>query len=197
MTRSVFVHLHPIGLNACDMEGAAYEIAKRTWLCAGCGAPKPSAGIVDVHIENERPVGTPITFVSATSIIIAHQDFIEKLGADRVRNDLLLGTVRNGSGLTLSDWMTVRGRHRVIVRGSKNVYYRRCDLCGRHIYFAMGRRYLFPAPSADAVIQETDLGGLIVPSELFESLSIKRTATMGIEKLKVLSEPLDSLGDLI
>lgn len=54
--------------------------------------------------------------------------------------DLWLGNVFDFEGRCIDDWKTFRGRHRLIVRGSKNVSYRQCVECGRYVFFAMGNR---------------------------------------------------------
>jgi hypothetical protein len=196
MSTTDFVHLHPTGMNVCTLEKSAYAEALETWLCTGCGAPKPSVGAVDVQIQEERPANEPITFVNGCGIVLVRRDFLQLLGAAHVKADLLLGEVSGPSGKGISDWVTVRGRQRVIVRGSSNVSYRCCESCGRHVYFAMGARYLFPAPTGSVSIYESDLYGLVVASSVLEGISLSNWPKVGVESLKVLPKPKDSLGEL-
>lgn len=191
-----FIHLHPTGLNCCSMDKVARAEAARTWLCKGCGTPKPGVCAVDLQIQEVRPDPAPLTFVSGCGIALARRDFLEALGSERVQTDLMLGTVTGPSGEVIPDWLTVRGRRRLIVRGSKHVSYRRCEFCGRHVYFAMGTRYLFPAPDLAASIFESDLSLVVIPDVLKE-VSLGRWPKLGIERLKVLHKPKDSLGDLL
>lgn len=197
MSTADFDHLHPTGMNPCALEKSAYAEAVETWLCTGCGAPKPSVGAVDVQIQEERPADEPITFVNGCGVVLARRDFLRLLGTSRVEADLLLGKVSGPSGKVISDWVTVRGRQRVIVRGSSNVSYRRCESCGRHVYFAMGARYLFPAPAGSVSIYESDLYGLVVASSVLEGISLSNWPKLGVESLKVLPRPKDSLGELL
>jgi hypothetical protein len=197
MSNTEFVHLHPTGMNPCTLVKSAYAAAIETWLCTGCGAPKPSVGAVDVQIQEERPADAPIAFVNGCGVVLARRDFLLLLGTARVQADLLLGEVSGPSGKVMPDWATVRGRRRAIIRGSKNVSYRRCESCGRHVYFAMGSRYLFPAPVDGASIYESDLYGLLVAPNVLEGISLSSWPMLGIESLKVLPRPKDSLGELL
>lgn len=197
MSTANFVHLHPTGMSPCTLEKRAYAEAVETWLCTGCGAPKSAVGAIDVQIEEEQPANEPITFVNGCGVVLARSDFLQLLGEARVQADLLLGKVSASSGKVISNWVTVRGRHRVIVRGSKNVSYRCCESCGRHVYFAMGARYLSPSPAGKASIYESDLYGLVVASSVLEGVSFRNWSKLGIENLKVLPKPKDALGDLL
>ena len=197
MSTSEFVHLYPTGMSPCTLEKSAYAEAIETWLCTGCGTPKPSIGRIDVQIQESQPDDVPLTFVNGCGVVIARRDFVAVLGSERVQADLMLGTVRGPSGKAMSDWVTARGRRRLIVRGSKNVSYRRCGSCGRHVYFAMGVRYLFPAPTVGVSIHESDLYGLVVTPDVLDGVSLARWPKLGVEKLMVLSRSKDSLGDLL
>lgn len=184
-------------MNPCTLEKSAYARAIGTWLCISCGAPKPSVGSVDVQIQEQCPVDLPITFVNGCGVVLVHRDFLAMLGTDRVRADLLLGAVAGPSGDVTRQWVTIRGRRRVIVRGSENVSYRRCELCGRQVYFAMGARYLYPAPPSGRSIYESDLYGLVVESDVLDGVSLSGWPMLGVESLQVVPNPKDSLGELL
>ena len=196
MSTREFIHLHPLGMNPCDMDPDAYAEAANTWLCTGCGSPKPFVQAINVRIQDYLPEDTPLTFVSGCGVIIAHRSLLTPLRSSAVATDLLLGGVIGKSGGTMPGWATLHGRERVIVRGSQNVSYRRCDQCGRHVYFAMGTPYLFPAPPGDRSIYESDLYGLVVASNVVDLPSLKRWPKLGIDNLEVLHAPRDSLGEL-
>jgi hypothetical protein len=183
-------------MSPCTLQKSAYAEAIKTWLCASCGAPKPSIGAIDVQIQESRPTGEPLTFVNGCSVVVGRRDFVVAVGRNYVLTDLMLGKVINASGEVVPDWVTVRGRRRLIVRGSKNVSYRRCESCGRHVYFAMGDRYLFPAPKRGVTIYESDLYGLVIPTDAINGVSLDRWPQLGIEKLQVLPSSKDSLGEL-
>jgi hypothetical protein len=69
-------------------------------------------------------------------------------------------------------------------------------VCGRHIYHATGRSYLYPAPRADALIHGSNLGGLVVTPEIAERVRAKRWRKVAIEELPVLDPPPDGFGTL-
>ena len=139
----------------------------------------------------------PLTFVMGAGVPIILRRFLDALGAEIIERDLALGAVLDPRGEPVQDWVTFCGRRRLIIRGSKNVSYRECGDCGRHVYFAMGKRYLFPSPPNDATIFESDLFGLVVPGLLYERLQVREWRGLTIDELPVLSAPLDSLGELL
>ena len=127
---------------------------------------------------------------------VAYKPFLDRLPADAVKTDLFLGPIYGPNGKLLQDWVTYRGRKRLIIRGNMNVTCRKCPECYRDLYFAMGDKYLYPAPRGDAVLYESDRCGLIVRLELFETLDLGKWRKISIHRLKVLDEPNDGLGEL-
>lgn len=197
MSALEFAHLYPVGVNPCTLEKNAYSKARATWLCPGCAAPKPGVGPVDLQIQEERPDDEPLAPVSGCGVMLARRDFLQTLGKEQIQADLMLGEVTGPSGKAMSDWSTVRGHRRLIVRGSEHVSYRRCELCGRHVYFAMGERYLFPSPRAGVGIFESDLYGLLIAANVVVPAATSiRWPKLGVEMLKVLDRPKDSLDGL-
>jgi hypothetical protein len=125
----------------------------------------------------------------------ARRDFLDMIGISNMTTDLMLGSVRGDFGIAMPSWVSVRARYRLIVRGSEHVAYRRCEVCGEHIYSASGTEYLFSAPPADASIYESDVMGFIVSPSLIDTSALRRQwPKLGIEKLKVLTHPLTHLG---
>lgn len=196
MMVSEFFHIYSTGMNPCTLEKRAYAEAYNTWLCVGCGAPRPGTGSINVLLQEKEPADSPITFVNGCGVIIVRKDFLFILGSDRIENDLLLGNVVGAGGALLPEWVTARGRKRLVIRGDKNVSYRECDACGRHVYFAMGSRYLYPEPSTEFSIFESDLYGFIVPVRVFNDSITEHWPDLEIERLPALPESKDSLGDL-
>jgi hypothetical protein len=195
MSILTFAHLYPTGMSPCTLQKEAYAEALNTWLCGDCGAPKPTVGAISVQIQEEEPHDSTLTFISGCGVLLARSAFLKMLGQERVQADLMLGAVNGPSGKISTHWVTVRGRRRLIVRGSKNVSYRRCGACGRHVYFAMGTHYLYPEPTAGVSIHESDLS-LVVTSNILKGISLDRWSKVGIDNLAVLPKPKDGLGDL-
>jgi hypothetical protein len=144
---------------------------------------------VEVQLQ-EMPRKDALTFVSGCGVPIARRDLLQELVGEALASDLWLGRVLDADGKEHSGWVTFRGRHPVIVRGSKNVSHRVCGECGRNVYFATGSRYVCPPPPTGIKVFETDLLGLavlgpVMPSRpwlgvSFEPLPIRERAADGL-----------------
>lgn len=193
----IFYHIQSATMNPCSLTSAAYDWAQENWLCGGCANAKPDALITKVRIHAEDCLeDSPLTFIHGTGVPIVSRSFLAALGGEVVKRDLILGELLDPDGNPLDDWVTFSGRVKLVVRGSKNVSYRTCENCGRHVYFAMGKRYLFPKPPNNVTIFESDLFGLILPLPLYQQLHVRKWRGLIVDELPVLSEPLDTLGEL-
>ncbi|MBI4557402.1 MAG: hypothetical protein HY706_07460 [Candidatus Hydrogenedentes bacterium] len=181
--------------SALHLTREAYDQARHTWLCAGCVLPKPDVMKVDAMI-GYMPENIPLNFVSGTGVGVARKDFLFSLGEDKVGRDLCFGRVFGPEGQLLDDWITFIGKHRIIVRGTKHVSARICEECGRQIYFAMGRRYLYPRPPEGISIFDEGSSGLVVREALVGRVKLNQWRGLACLKLPVLSAPRDGLGDL-
>jgi hypothetical protein len=193
----LFYHIQSDTMSPCTLTRDALVEAQNSWLCPGCGAPKPGIDSIDVQLDGDPSGGSPLNFVNGTSVPLALKSFLFRLGLGVLRQQLHLGRVIGPRGRTLDDWVTFRGRRRVTVRGSKNVSHRTCNICGRHVYFAMGKRYLYPAPPSDATVMESDLFGLVLSQDLIGKLAPDERQGLTVDELPVLESPLDSLGKLL
>ena len=183
-------------MNPCTMVKPVYEQARMTWLCTGCAFPKPDTKVVDATIQEEKPDNTPLNMISGCGVGIARKDFLFSFGEDLVRQHLYLGQVFAPDNRLLENWVTFVGRHRIIVRGSKNAGVRRCVKCGRNVYFAMGQLYLYPEPPRDIAIFDAGNGRLVVSEALIERVKLNAWRKLDCIALQVLDFPRDGLGDL-
>lgn len=167
------------------------------WLCAGCNRAKPSAGAVDVVVEAPGPgKRAVIDFVFGFGVPLVRRDLLECLEEAQVSNQLHIGKV-SVEGLGVSDdWVTVRGKRSVIIRGTENVTHRECGMCTRSIYFATGSAYLYPPPCASHDILESDLFGFVVSERVFNHLGNRKWPGLVVERLPALEYPRDGLGEL-
>lgn len=197
--QDVFVHMYRGGLHPSYMTKSAYEEARNTWLCTGCRLPRPETEAVDMQVVSKtlpRRKGVVLSSVPAVGVSLIHRDLLTALPATAVSNDLWLGTVYDEMGKRIDAWKTFRGRHRLIVRGSKHASFRRCEECGQLLYFAMGKPYLYPSPPEGITLFGSDLCGLIMHERTFEELPVRSWLKVIVERLPVLSRPRDGLGDL-
>ena len=174
-----------------------YEEAKRTWLCMGCLRPKQPFHGIDAHIQEQTPSDPPLNFVNGCGLGIIRTDFLNQLGSDVVARDLCIGRLLGPDKRQIEEWVTFRGRHSLIVRGSKNVACRHCTECGRFVYFAMGKKYLYPMPRRDVSVFDSGWGGLVVTESVYRGLNVGCWRKMYADKLPVVNEPFDSLGVLM
>jgi hypothetical protein len=173
---------------------SACTLAERApkWLCSDCGAPKPGVEQVDVTIQEPSPGRATLTFVSGTGVPLIRRSHLLRLGDENIAKYLHIGEVKNEKGKVLADWVTCRAKHKVIVRGDSRAGHRLCQTCGRDIYFAMGKPYLYPSPPSGVEVLQGRLS-LIVSSALRAQLALEDWKVVSIEPLPVLSSPRDSL----
>ena len=191
-----YYHLSTVTMHACTMERNVYGPTGPNWRCIKCGLARRVSDGVDVQIQ-ERPsrIDKPLSFVSGVGIGIVWIPFLKAFCAETVGRDLILGKITGSTGIVIKDWVTFQGRHRVIVRGSTNAQYRQCETCLQWIYFAMGNRYLFPAPPKDADLMESDCHGLLVRKGALPDLEFGKWKNLWVDKLQVVDSPSDLLGD--
>jgi len=190
----IYYHLHARGMNASNQTPEAHARAMETVLCAGCLQPRPGVTTIDVWIQGRSPTRKPLDSIWGCGVGLMHTSLLEIIGDDLATRDLYLGKVTNCSGKLVTDWVTFRGRRRIIIRGIKEAGYRSCTLCGRNHYYAAGKRYLYPAPPSDATIYGSDLNGLVVPPEVYERVMTKKWRQLGVDRLPVVDDPPDGLG---
>jgi hypothetical protein len=181
-------------MNACSMVNDARDKAQRTWACPEGPHPKPDAEVLDVYLQEPSPRDKPLNFVMFGGIPVVHRELLDLFGSDNIARDLYIGRVYGRRGKLLEDWVTARGRHRLVLRGSPKAGYRVCEWCGRVLYSATGDRYLFPAPPKDVMIFESSLFGFVVTHEIAERIVARKWRRMSVDPLPVLDEPLDGLG---
>jgi len=190
-----YFHYSSRTMDSCSPDKPAYAEARATWLCHGCCRPYPETQRIDTRIEDDEIDG-PLNMLNGCGVALAYKPFLMRFGEERVRQNLNVGRVYDPNGRLLSDWVTFIGKHVLIVRGNEHAKHRVCSNCGRNLYFAMGRKYLFPQPPQGIDLFESDLWGLIVPESVAETLDISESNGIWIEKLPVLDEPLDGLPPL-
>jgi hypothetical protein len=149
---------------------------------------------VSIVIDRSSLKAKLLTFVSGLSVGLMNEKLLGLLDSQSVSTDLILDPVYDLDGVLVEEWKAFRAKERVIIRGSKNVTCRVCTECGRNVYFAMGKRYLFPAPSGKRRILGSDLYGLVIPQNDFDRFERKELTGVTIDKLEVREVANDGLG---
>lgn len=183
------------GNNFTGLTEIAAEEAWRKWFCPGGKHLK--AGIrrgLNAHIRDEDPKGS----LSRIGIYLplATRAFLMQFGEKRIRRDLYIGSVYGPDGALMREWVTYRGKHGLIVRGKADAAYRVCKQCGRVLYFAGPKSYLYPEPMPGPELFQSDECGLIVSERLVKELNIPKPRGIMVERLPVLAEPLDGFPPL-
>ena len=195
-TARTYVAITTLTMNPCSRTKESRANTDGTWRCTGCAAPKPDVQSINVHLQ-ATPRDKPLNFVYGCAVTVVYKPFLIKFPQQLVERDLYLGNDYGPKGKLIPDWVTVHGRRRLIIRGTKEAGTRRCTDCGRDVYSSQGESYLYPQPPNDVVIFErAGGGGLIVPEELFNALDIGTWRRLHIERLQVLDPPPDGLGEL-
>lgn len=178
---------------ACGMEADELSKARQTWFCQGCGGIRRNDAPIDVRLAYGPELKeSPLSHVIYLGLI--WKPFLEIFDSAAVQRELLLGRAFGPDGSVLENWLTFHGRHEVIIRGSREAGYRICDLCGRTVYFAMGKRFLYPAPPADVELLSAGAGCLVLPESAFARLDLaKWRKKVYIEPVAVPDTPLDGL----
>jgi hypothetical protein len=180
------------------MDKGQYWQARDTWLCNGCGAPKPGTEKIDIILQNTELGPVPLNMISGTGLGIGRRPFFEELGWRGVSRDLWLGAVHRDDGKLCEDWVSYHGRHPIIVRGKELASYRVCRECSRVVYFAKDDSYLCPPPPSSVDVFDAGNSLLVVSDRLFDLSSIKPLwHGLKVSELPVLETPLDGFDEIV
>lgn len=197
MMDSGYLHLGYRGTDACTGQHDGWgDEAARTWLCQACRSLRPWHRPIDAHIQEARPSGGgPIQFVMGYGLTLVSSSFLACLPAAAVERDLVVGAVVGRNGPVV-DWACIQAKERVFVRGTKKAAVRRCDTCGRDLYYAVDRAYVSPAPPGNVDIFTSDLCGVVLSPRLARLAADIRGRQLRKDWLAVLDEAADGLGAL-
>jgi len=190
----ILFHLSSKTMRPCYQTKRAHAEAMRTILCPLCTQPKPTVSSIDVSLQERVPNDKPLNFLFGCGIGLIHRELLDLIGVEIVERDLFIGRVVGNHGKAIDDWATFRGREVVIVRGSQDAKYHTCPECGRNNYYAAGKQYLYPRPMGHATIFESDLHGLIVPTDVCERVMTRKWRRLNVDRLPVVDDPPDGLG---
>jgi hypothetical protein len=198
-----YTHVYPSGADTCGSAKSDEELIAEGWWCGSCRNPKPQTGSIDFQISETAPIYSPLCNAAFFGVNFIYEDFLSSLFEGNVQHDLMLGKLYGQSGALIKGWVTFRGRHPVIIRGSLKAGYeqyvntRICETCGNRLYSAFAPHYLYPPPDQSIPILQSDVGGLLIQHEIANNLKIKRKKGFGIELLNVVKNPKDGFGILL
>ena len=188
-----YVHIYSKSEVLCEMNGDTFDEATASWLCKDCFMPLAGVSIPEIRIIKDTLGNAPLSALSDSNLAVLRNDLFTAIEPYCGR-EFEVVKLLDESGSLIEDFQIVRPRNEAFVRGTSNVSFRRCEGCGRGLYYASGKRYLCPTPPPNWSIIGSDLAGLLFKKELFERIAFpfpkKHTA---IEVLQVKETPLDGL----
>lgn len=184
-------------MSPCFLTEDQYKEVPPPWLCMECKTPRRGVTAVDVKIQGRRFSTTPLNIVFGASVGIIRRELLEELDPGMVERDLYIGRVFNEIGAEVAELATFRGRHVVIVRGVGMARYGVCNQCGRVLYFAKPKWYLYPGPLPDVDVFESHTNQLVLSENAYNHLTPEKwKKRITIAKLKVLEKPVDGFAEL-
>lgn len=190
-------HVYSASPSGCTVEPQELARLEKFAICSSCHGPRGYHNPIHVRIEQKKGVHKPLdTAVNRFPGLIL-RSLLETFDRSAVEQDLYLGNVFGPDNELLEQWATYHGRRRLIVRGTQDVACRVCEVCQQTLYYASGKRHLFPTPPEDTQIFESDLAGLIFREDAFRKLDFRAwRRKVYIDELPIADESLDGLGEL-
>ncbi len=182
---------------ACYMRPDIDKYAEGKLYCPRCQEIWEEIEEVDIVIGDRSCLRkrVPFNFLSGCLIPVVHDSFLSCFPEHEVRKNLFLGRVYSEKGELMSEWHTARGKHRLILRGTKNASYRICEICRRPVYFSNWGFFLYPPPPPEISIF-TSGAKFIARTDVVDLDLLRKMRKLHFVKLPVVDSPLDSLGDI-
>ena len=101
-------------------------------------------------------------------------------------DDLTLKQLFDSHGNEIVGFSVFRAKRNILIRGDPKSTYRKCDVCGRHLYHPLGRWYILHQDWPNNGIRGDQFNGLVVPSEIASRVKQMKWKQIAITKLPVL-----------
>ena len=166
-----------------------------TWACSGCGSMALDPPLTPVRLGH-IPIGPhPITSSVSAPGHFVRRAFLEAVCGGEVERHFDFATVEAPDGRPHEDWLIVRGRNKVVIRGNDLPFYRYCATCGTLLYVARNGAFLYPPPLGDVDIFVANYG-LVVTLRVLPRILERRWPHLEITELELPDEPPDGYGEL-
>lgn len=187
----------------------------RGQLCAGCGIRLAGTDL-DLEVEVSRPdiimqalqlanesttsggvdgIDVPLNFVRGVRAHVLRSDLLDIL-RPKCRSQFLYGSVTVSGYGEMSGFLASQDPMEVAVRGSKCPSISVCGTCGHLSAFAAGQLYLLGPNLEDDEVREASRGSYVSQVDFgvqLASLPEDARATLSVDALPVLTDPLDGL----
>jgi hypothetical protein len=164
----MYYHIYPASKSPCSLSTSTDSMLL-DWKCRTCGDPKPTVQHVNIRIAENKPHAKILNFIQGGTIII-NKGILRPIPENIISRDLYLGNLIMEDGLVNNEWATLRGRKKLIVRGTNDVACRICEECKQVFYYSSDSRYLYPAPDDNIDIYESDNYGIIVNEYIYNNI---------------------------
>ncbi len=124
---------------------------------------------------------------------VIREDLLQLLSEFGVSNDLILSTLLNEDGSKISGFQAFRPKKEIIIRGNSASSYRKCEVCGRHLYHPLGDWYVLRSQYSPGIIFGNQFKGLIVSLEIANQVKKLSSKQIAITKLPLLDAARDNL----
>lgn len=179
-----------------NLDSADFQLASTDWLCSACNWIKPIDKAVDVRINASDLTKVHLSFIFGTGLPLVHKSLLDLVNHLQCDKEFVLGKVYSKEGVILDEWKTVNSRNRVIIRGSKNVSHRICEVCKRNVYFAQGKPYLsLPFPAMNR-LNTSDLSGLVLMETTHNRADFKCLNGVEIEEIPLSEDAVDGFREM-
>lgn len=197
MTKQNYYNLYPLSKTPGWPEDQWYKDGTKLRQCSGCSHALSKPGSIDAYLAYP-PDDAAVNIITGVGIGYAQVSLLEVIGVETMSMPLSLGHLY-AQGERLEDYATFRAEDLLFIRGEQvegeyGSKFRICPICGRLLYFPMGRRYIVASDLTSASVYETQLHTLLVDENAYQRLKQKQWKKLGIWKLPVKDiEPKDRL----
>jgi hypothetical protein len=189
---TTFYHLTSLAPTPCILVEEYPAGVIRTDICPGCYELLPTVPLPVFELAYP-PEAASLNFIREASIRVMSTEFLRVLG-EIAEAELETQVLLDPQGHQIAGFMSVRAKRKVLVRGNRESTARKCNTCGRQLYYPKGRWYVLQRE-----VEQGDLFGSQFGFVLTDTLYDKVTAAMklrkaGVLKLRVRDLPVDGLG---
>ena len=174
----------------CLLHPGAVAEGRENWFCPSCGKPNHEAQVPAIRLS-ARPKDISLNFLSHAAIGVMRCDFFNLLKEEGVTGDLTITPVQTSNATEIENFVAFLPKACLVIRGESHSSYRVCDLCGRHVYHPLGKRYVVKPNCSDLTIFGNQFGSLVVPLRIASRVRSKEWKHLHIAQLPVLDTPID------
>lgn len=168
------------------------ELKNKEIICS-CGNVIPPSPI-DIYLsEKFRKNFAPLTAVIGVNIQILRKDLMSILEINNIEKMFFIGDVYDVNKKKSEDYISMVPKKVVPIRGGKESSCKRCEQCGRVMYFPLplNNWYILKNDIPNLPLFPSTLYGIIIDELKYKELKLSGIKKIGYDKLKVLNKAID------